>query len=258
MHRHWDSRILPLFDIVVPRVVIEIGARTGHNTKRILEYCAAYGAHAHIIDPEPIGNRGEIAEALGAAGTYHPRISLDALPGLAGDLLLIDGDHNWYTVFHELRTMETTARGADRWPVCLLHDVGWPYGRRDGYYVPERIPAAYRQPYARLGMAFGRGELQAEGGLNAGHCNALVENGPRNGVLTAVEDFIAASSERWELAVFPPFHGLGLLYPPARLAETQAVELARFATAEAAERERMQELEHERLQRLSGDHSAAS
>ena len=37
-------------------------------------------------------------------------------------------------------------------PVCFLHDVGWPYGRRDLYYAPERIPEEFRQPWAQKGL----------------------------------------------------------------------------------------------------------
>ena len=34
-------------------------------------------------------------------------------------------------------------------PLLMLHDIGWPLARRDGYYAPERIPAEHRQPLAR-------------------------------------------------------------------------------------------------------------
>ncbi len=37
-------------------------------------------------------------------------------------------------------------------PVLILHDVGWPYGRRDLYYTPETIPEEFRQPYEQAGM----------------------------------------------------------------------------------------------------------
>ena len=36
-----------------------------------------------------------------------------------------------------------------------MHDVGWPYGRRDLYYAPEQIPEEFRQPYRRAGHAAG-------------------------------------------------------------------------------------------------------
>ena len=69
------------------------------------------------------------------------------------DVALIDGDHNWYTVYNELRLLaEAARREAEPLPVLILHDVCWPYGRRDLYYDPAEIPAEFRQPYARRGM----------------------------------------------------------------------------------------------------------
>jgi hypothetical protein len=33
-----------------------------------------------------------------------------------------------------------------------MHDVLWPYGRRDLYYEPERVPEEFRQPYEMKGI----------------------------------------------------------------------------------------------------------
>jgi hypothetical protein len=67
------------------------------------------------------------------------------------DCILIDGDHNWYTVYHELKMIEQkhllSPGGA-----ILLHDVIWPYARRDMYYQPEKIPAEFRHPHAKRGI----------------------------------------------------------------------------------------------------------
>src|SRR5947209_13870332 len=75
-------------------------------------------------------------------------------------------------------------------PVLVMHDVSWPYGRRDLYYAPERIPEEFRQPYAQQGMRPDRKKLVAGGGLNPTMYNAVTEGGPRNGVMRALEDFI--------------------------------------------------------------------
>ena len=80
------------------------------------------------------------------------------------DAALIDGDHNWYTVYHELRLLHEVARAAgEPLPLLILHDVGWPYGRRDLYYGPEQIPEEFRQPYAQQGMLKGSSELLEAG-----------------------------------------------------------------------------------------------
>ncbi len=59
--------------------------------------------------------------------------------------MIIDGDHNYYTVREELRLIAERAAGAEL-PLLLFHDVCWPHGRRDDYFDPEQIPAEYRQP----------------------------------------------------------------------------------------------------------------
>src|SRR5262245_65691885 len=102
------------------------------------------------------------------------------------DVALVDGDHNWFTVYHELRLLAAAARreGAAL-PVLVLHDVGWPYGRRDLYYEPDRIPAEFRQDYLRAGMRPGESKLVWFGGLNRHMANARHEGGPRNGLMTA-------------------------------------------------------------------------
>ena len=92
--------------------------------------------------------------------TVHRAISLDALPLVRGpfDCILIDGDHNWYTVYNELRLI----RERDLLRVggmIFFHDVSWPYGRRDMYYQPELIPAAHRHPYERKTIVADKSEF---------------------------------------------------------------------------------------------------
>ena len=74
----------------------------------------------------------------------------------------------------------------------FLHDVCWPYARRDMYYDLETVPADYRQPVAKRGVLRGASALSDDPtrGKNPDMWNATHEGGPRNGVLTAVEDFL--------------------------------------------------------------------
>ena len=62
-------------------------------------------------------------------------------------MVIIDGDHNYFTVSEELRLIAERAAGAAL-PLLLFHDVGWPHARRDDYYAAERIPEADRRPLA--------------------------------------------------------------------------------------------------------------
>jgi hypothetical protein len=139
--------------------------------------------------------------------------SLDALPQLTGvyDCILIDGDHNWYTVFNELRLIRQ--RGLLRkGGMIFFHDVEWPYGRRDMYYQPNTIPAEYRHEYALKGMLRKQSKLPDSGGVNSTYWNAVYEGGPKNGVLTAIEDFVAEHASEYNFCrIKHHLCGLGIL-----------------------------------------------
>ena len=95
----------------------------------------------------------------------------------------------------------------------LLHDIGWPYGRRDLYYDPDSIPEEHRKPYDKKGMLPSVPDLVEEGGMNRHLNNAVREHEPNDGVLTAIEDFLGASQYELDLLELPGVHGLGILTP---------------------------------------------
>ncbi len=200
-----------------PAIILEVGADFGWNTRHLLAYCRASGCRLDIVDPAP---RAELAEVLAPYGPEYTHVALksvDAIPQLATpDLALIDGDHNWHTVRTELALVfgKASQTGAVP-PVTLFHDVAWPYARRDMYYDPEAFPPEHRRPYAYLGLRPGEPGL-VEGGMNAMLANALEEGGPRNGVLTAIQDFLAETPGAFDFHVLPFFNGLGVLIPAAR------------------------------------------
>ena len=224
MFPFWEAVIAPLIDIVAPRRVVEIGALRGETTAELLESLGA-GAELHVIDPVPQFDPAEHERRFAGRYVFHRNLSLRALPQLElADLALIDGDHNWYTVYHELDLLQDKANEADApGPVFVLHDVGWPYGRRDGYYAIDNIPEGYRQPCARRGMARGESGLLTEGGLNTHIWNASSEGGPRNGVRTALEDFTAAQHRLFGSVVIELYTGLAVLADVRRLAQQPAL-----------------------------------
>ncbi|MGH9227192.1 MAG: CmcI family methyltransferase [Acidimicrobiales bacterium] len=218
MYPLWDDVVAPLIDAVDPRRVVEIGALRGETTTRMLGRVGSR-CELHVIDPEPQFDPAEHEHAFPGRYHFHRGLSLDVLPGLpAADVVLVDGDHNWYTVYHELRQLANTASQAGApLPVLVLHDVGWPYGRRDLYYEPDRIPEEFRQPWGRAGMWPGRRDLAFMGGLNQHMANATFEGGPRNGVMTALEDFAAEHPAALRLVVVPVFFGLAIVAETAVL-----------------------------------------
>ncbi len=239
MFRFWESFTRPLLDAAEPEVIVEVGAFEGGHTRLLAEW-AGGGVTIHSIDPEPAFDPTELT------GVHmHTAPSLEVLAEIDRvDVALIDGDHNWYTVFHELKALEAPGSTS---PLVLLHDVGWPYGRRDLYYAPERIPDEFRHPFATGGMEPGCSEL-VEGGFNAGKHNATHEGGPRNGVLTAVEDFVDESTLDLDLVTVPGLFGYGILAPEERLARRpRLAETVDAIRPSASQRRHLEALEWWRL-----------
>jgi O-antigen biosynthesis protein len=211
MYRFWEPVIEPLLERIQPKVIVEIGSDHGHNTRNLLEFSRRTRSTLHVIDPLPKYEVGEWQEQYQETLFVHLQPSLEVLESIESpDAVLIDGDHNWHTVFHELKALDKTS--GDAFPLVLLHDVGWPYARRDLYYEPDRIPAPHRQPYRKQGMRPGSMRLDPRGGLNSHLFNAVEEGGPRNGVLTAVEDFMAESESELEFVLVPGINDLGILF----------------------------------------------
>lgn len=214
MFPYWHNVTLPLLKALQPKAVVEVGSEQGKSTDLILDFCTKNDVVLHVIEPAPHYDPAEYSRRFGKHFIFYKDLSIRALPNIQGryDAVLLDGDHNWFTVYTELSLIERHClQNEQPFPLVLLHDVGWPYGRRDLYYNPATIPDEYRQPYARKGMWPGRSTLLDEGGFNAGYCHALEENTPRNGVRTAIEDFLRETTFELDFLFVPGFFGLGIL-----------------------------------------------
>lgn len=195
--------------------IVEIGAEFGGTTASLAEYAGSRGGLLTSIDPAP---KDEFIQWVGA----NPHVRHLAAPSLEVietcanvDAWFIDGDHNWYTVYHELKAIDAVCHRDGKPLLAFLHDVAWPCGRRDSYYAPDRIPAAYRQPFDYHGGATpGRSDLLPGGGFRGmgQFAWAKSEGGPRNGVLTAVEDFMSEAGRELAFAQIPAVFGLGILF----------------------------------------------
>ncbi|KJS18200.1 MAG: family 2 glycosyl transferase [Peptococcaceae bacterium BRH_c4b] len=212
MNRFGEEIIMPLLTVTNIVNIVEIGAEHGTNTLKLLAYCKSKNGVLHVIDPVPQFDVDGFRQRYGEAFKMHIGFSLDALTGIKDyDAVLIDGDHNWYTVYNELKIVEENAEVRGEFPVVFVHDIAWPYGRRDLYYYPDLIPPEYRKPYAKKGMEPGRSELLESGGYNLIYNNAAFEYGDKNGVLTAVEDFLQQTSCRISFLKSMKHNGLGIL-----------------------------------------------
>jgi hypothetical protein len=212
----WAHSLVNLAEIMIPcldaagaRSVVEVGAYAGDLTEVLVEWAAGSNARVWAIDPSPQDRLVRLDERADELELVR-ETSLAALPHIPlADAVVIDGDHNHFTVSEELRLVAERSAGGDL-PLLMFHDVGWPHGRRDDYFAAEQIPEEHRQPIAE-----GGGLHPDESGIRPGGLPyrgaAAKEGGPANGVLTAVEDFVA-QHEGLRLAIVPAFFGLGVVW----------------------------------------------
>jgi hypothetical protein len=210
------------------RTIVEIGALRGENTRQMIDRLGPKTV-LHVIDPLPDFDPEEHEREFAGQYVFHRDLSLNVLGDLPPmDAALVDGDHNWYTVYNELRLLREVARANDApLPLLILHDVGWPYGRRDLYYDPENIPAEFRKEWAYKGMEPDKKVLVPFGaGLNPKLANAMVEGGRRNGVRTGLDDFVAEHDRPLRQVVLPIYFGLAIVAEEERLERQPALAAA--------------------------------
>lgn len=214
----FSDLILGGLELAGARHVVEIGAEFGGMSQLLAEHVGTVDGRLTSIDPSP-------AAAFAAWAARTPRVthipapSLEVIADLRDvDAWLIDGDHNYYTVLHELLAADAAGERNGRPLLAFIHDVSWPTGRRDMYYAPERIPEDYRHAHE-----FGAGAMLDQVRLVPGRgfrgeaawAMATTSGGPRNGVLTAVEDFIGQAGDAGRVLAFahvPAVFGLGILF----------------------------------------------
>ncbi len=201
--------LVAVLDAAEAKSVIEVGAYAGDLTRLLLLWAERAGAQIVAIDPSP---QTEL-EQLERDRSELRLIRAESPAALVGveptDAVILDGDHNYYTVTEELKALTRWPQG--RMPLVLLHDVTWPHGRRDDYFDPDQIPPDQRQPITpESGLYPGVNGVRP--GALPYHNPAASEGGPRNGVLTALEDFVAAD-DGLAHAVIPTFFGLGVIWP---------------------------------------------
>jgi hypothetical protein len=225
----FEELIFACLDAAGARSVVEVGAEEGLFTRRLLEWGERSDAAVYAVDPAP---RPELSQLADESERVHliEKLSLDALEEIEpADAYLLDGDHNYFTVFHELDIIDRRAQEVEHDYLVVLHDVCWPSGRRDMYYDPEGLPADAVHPHSFDKGVVPESDEAVDGGFHgAGSFGwALHEGGPENGVLTAVEDFLGKHPEL-ELRTVPAVFGLGVVY---RRGAPYAAKVRRLLTA---------------------------
>jgi hypothetical protein len=203
--------VLPALDVAGARHVVEVGGEVGGFTRYLADRARETDGHVHIVDPAPSPELEQLVD-----DTPHLTLVREPSPAALGsiddvDAYLFDGDHNYATVLGELTAVWESAGGS--FPLVVVHDVGWPCARRDQYYRPDALPAADVHPYSyEGGVRPGQRTVGIGGFSGAGEfAYAIEEGGKRNGVLTAVEDFLAGHASL-EMVRVPCVFGLGIVF----------------------------------------------
>ncbi len=206
------------FEAAAATSVVEIGAEYGAFTRELLAW-ARGRAKVIAVDPLPQQSLLDLAAADPDLELVE-QLSIPAFRSLPRlDAYVIDGDHNYYTVLNELRAIADTA-GDDPFPLVVFHDVCWPHARRDSYYAPEQIPEEFRQPLISDVHLTPWSEGSEDTGIPYLHVAAR-DGGPRNGVLTAIEDFLESRAvgggqgDDLRFARVPAFFGFAAMWPAA-------------------------------------------
>lgn len=211
--REFKEIVLPCLEIVGARAVCEIGSEEGGFSEMVADWTEEREGDFYCIEPLP---SERVLRRDAHSPSFHLLVgrSVDLLGEMPPcDVYFVDGEHNHYTVSQELGLIEQAAARAGRRYLAVLHDVGWPFGRRDGYFRPDLYP-----PGAVHEHTFTKGVTLDEPGVVEGGFRsegvwafALREGGRANGVRTAVDDF---RSERTGLAYLevPVVFGLGFLF----------------------------------------------
>lgn len=214
----FSDLILEALALADAREIVEIGSEYGGMSPFLAEHCRARGGRLTTIDPSP---KREFMEWLKISPDvrHHAKASLEALVDVdEADAWVVDGDHNWYTVYNELGHIDAISRRAGRPLLVFLHDIGWPWARRDLYYAPEKIPGEYRHAHSfEAGVVLGQDRLiDGRGFRGMGQfAIAKVSGGPRNGVMTAIDDFLAEAlrdGREFGFAEIPAVFGLGVIF----------------------------------------------
>jgi hypothetical protein len=207
---HSMSVFRELFEIVFASreisTVVEVGVESGQVSSVYTELGAKT---VYCVDPTP-------TDALRATLDGKPGLQLVERPSPAvlaelpvADLYVLDGDHNYAVVHAELTWILANAPDA----TVLMHDVLWPWSRRDLYYQPCQLTADQQHESTDDGPTVWHDEVTPAGFVGLGAFTVAREAGnERNGVLTAVEDVLAQPENAdWRFDLVPAVFGMGFI-----------------------------------------------
>ena len=211
-------QIKKIFEVLQPKSISEIGVEGGKFSRYLLQYVNDNDLEYIGVEPYPSDEIKELISSFNQKLVVSMSLDVKSEEALTCDVVFIDGDHNYYTVYNELKK----ARKCNSTSVIFLHDVSWPCGRRDQYYNVQGLKKEDIQMYTfDGGLIPGKNKPQDIGFSGEGsYAYAVEEGGKKNGVLTAIEDFKREHSDYRYMELLSVF-GLGILFREESLSKEQ-------------------------------------
>ena len=233
-------------DAVHPSHIVEIGCESGANTVALLEYAQKGNIHLSAVDPVEIDFPFPAAEEK--IFSFFQTTSTEFLEqDFNAEVIFLDGDHNYETVFKDLLLLHKYSQKTGI-KLVFLHDVSWPWARRDLYYAPERIESPHPNDAQTTVSPY---ESDTSFCLApAGYNTAFSEGGKKNGVLTAVEDFLRENGKEWLFWHIPVVYGIGILVCAGNLRENELSQVKCLAEHLLTHRDLLATFELNRVENL--------
>ncbi len=198
----------PIFKYVLNHVphksICEVGSNQGITSKVLYDYCRKNGIQLQVVDPKI----PEVLKNLEEIRYYEMTSSEYFMGGGKSDVYILDGDHNFSTVTEELNAVLSCCGKKN--VLCFLHDVSWPWARRDLFYSPDVF---HDKDYEFDQSLHLESEEFTYRGFPSGTTYAMAKEygGKHSGVQTAVDDFLQEHGEYLEYVRIPTLYGLGIL-----------------------------------------------
>ncbi len=169
--------------------VIFIGSFKGIN--QIQEYCNDNNIAYKFID----SNEDKV-------DNISEHITLNKLNNIQNyDAIFLNDDANWYTIYNELNIIKNNN---EEFPLVFICNNVFPNQRRDSYRNPKIIPKEFLNEFSD---EFIYNNISLYDGL----FHAINENTPKNGVLTAIADFLS-ENDSIALSNIKFIDGITILY----------------------------------------------
>ena len=169
MDNYYDLNAIP---IILSRFKVGNVIFTGNSDDilKIREYCDKSDIVQKVIDLDETADESlnsDILTELKSLNNY--------------DAIFLNDDANWYTIYNELNIIKDNN---NEFPLVFICNNIFPYQRRDSYQNPDMIPNEFLNDFSDK-LTFN--DISISDGL----FYSIDENTPKNGVLTAIEDFLS-------------------------------------------------------------------